>query len=128
MKKLMFILLLIVGYSCTNQEAKEYSNHPEGHLKYKLPNGTYTTYERYMFDEVFPDTIIVEFTRNGNFEKYAKAFRSGVLQDTLGNYYSPAYKLTSAVGDVWIYDFTGKFIEFGCNKAPHSGSPHTYNP
>ena len=49
----------------------------------------YATFERYMWDDGFPDTIIVKFTRDGEFEMYVEAERRGILRKRL---YGNAHK------------------------------------
>ena len=68
----------------------------------------------------FPDTIVVRFTRNGKFEFYTEAVRYGVLEDSLGNSYSPSYVFRDAVGHSWIYDIKGNLVEFHESPYPHS--------
>lgn len=80
------------------------------------------------FNYECPDTIIVAFTRDGKFERYEKAIRRGLVADSTGEYYSPAYVIDCIVGDNFVYDINGKFIEFNCADLPHSGAAHTYNP
>lgn len=38
--------------------------------------GGFVTFEHYMWDVGFPDTIIVPFTRNGKFEEYVEACKT----------------------------------------------------
>ena len=113
------------GHSISDDD---YSKERDDLHPYYVDGSGYASFEKYMWNEGFPDTIIVKFTRDGKFERYVEAVRQGLLEDSLGNYYSPAYAYISVVGDTWIYDINGKFIEFGCNDAPHSGKAHTYNP
>lgn len=138
MRNLVSLMLLIVISSCspkedstTNIQLEEWADYVETRDSlhpYYVEGSGYTTFERWMWDEGFPDTIIVKFTRNGKFEMYVEAYRYGALEDSLGNYYSPAYAFISGVGDIWIYDIKGKFIKFIENDLPHSDMGHTYNP
>ena len=107
---------------------REYSDVRKAPWLYPTGDGKFTTFERYMWDGGFPDTIIVRFTRDGEFEGYVEAVRQGVLEDSLGNYCSPTYVFMSMVGDSWTYDINGRFLEFSCADLPHSGHPHTYHP
>ena len=91
-------------------------------------NIEYGTFEQYMWNEGFPDTIIVPFTRDGKFEYYIKAVRWSLLEDSLGNFYSPAYIYRTISGDAWVYDIKGNFVEFYCGDKPHSGTPNIYKP
>lgn len=86
------------------------------------------TKEHHWFLFECPDTITVAFTRNGKFEDSVKAVRQGLVSDSTGKYYSPAYVFGGVVGDNWTYDINGKFIEFNCVDLPHSGAPHHYKP
>ena len=86
------------------------------------------TKEYYKWNYGYPDTIKVAFTRNGVVEDSVEAVRQGLVADSTGKYYSPAYVFLSVVGDKWIYDVNGKFIESACTVHPHSGAPHHYKP
>lgn len=123
MKKwLVFILMLVcfVGGYLLHMlsfplKDVEYSKYREGKCLYPVFGNSeekFCTFERYMWDGGFPDTIIVRFTRDGKFLGYHEARRYGLLQDSLGNYYSPGYIVEAYNGDNWLYDVKGKFIEF----------------
>lgn len=140
MRKILIIiafLILLVG--CQSEEEKqEQLNHavyaalhdyynntgvsktPKGPFLYFVPDYGYVTFERYMWDEGFPRTIIVKVTYKGKFQGYYEAERRGVLFDSLGNAYSPAYKIESLHGDTWVYDIKGKFIEFNADIADNT--------
>ena len=82
----------------------------------------------YWFNYICPDTIIVALTRNGKLDDSVEAVRQGLIKDNTGHYYSPAYVFSSTVGDTWIYDINGKFIEFNKSPFPHSGKSQIYEP
>lgn len=127
MKWLICIITAIGLVGCISDK-KEYSDVRIRPYLYPDGEGGYTTFERYMWDKGFPDTIIVRFTRDGKLEGYVEAVRQGVLKDRFGNSCSPTYVFMSMVGDNWVYDINGRFLEFNCVDLPHSGQPHTYNP
>ena len=87
-----------------------------------MPDTVYDTYEQYMWDEAFPQTIIVRFTRNGKFVMYVDAERGGgdVTKDKDGNYISPEYVFMDEVGHQWVYDLKGKFVRFEESPFPHN--------
>lgn len=91
-------------------------------------DGFWCTKEFHRWNFEYPDTITVAFTRDGVFEDSVKCERRGLVEDSTGNYYSPAYIFTTVVGDSWTYDVNGKFIRFDCSSSPHSGRPHHYKP
>ena len=107
-----------------------YSEKREPPFLYYVDGCGYATFERYMWDVGFPDTIIVKFTRDGKFMFYADAVRSGLLEDSTGIYYSPSYIFRDAVGHSWVYDIKGKFVEFNESPYPHStqNEEEPYNP
>lgn len=78
-------------------------------------------FEYYMWAYGFPDTIIVRFTRDGKFERYDEAYRSGILEDEYGNAYSPAYMIRCVNGDNFTYDLKGHFIEFNADYIDNPG-------
>lgn len=114
MKKLLFIILPLLSlcYSCKKEKVYALDHREAPYLYYDKQEGGYVTFESYMWVEGFPDSIIVEFTVNGEFQGYTKAGRRGILEDSLGNAYSPAYVIMAYNGDNWVYDIKGKFIEF----------------
>lgn len=128
MRKIVILLSVLAAVCGCTSGNREYSDVRKAPWLYPTGDGKFTTFERYMWDGGFPDTIIVRFTRDGEFEGYVEAVRQGVLEDSLGNYCSPTYVFTSMVGDSWTYDINGRFLEFSCADRPHSGHPHTYHP
>lgn len=86
------------------------------------------TKEYYKWNYGYPDTIKVAFTRNGIVVDSVEAVRHGLLADSTGKYYSPAYVFFATVGDNWVYDINGKFIEFNESQYPHSGKGIKYEP
>lgn len=131
------VILSLTTVCCknSNNDAEVYKRVNDTYSKervypylYYVDDYGYATFERYMWDRGFPDTLIVRFTRNGEFEGYVEAVRQGVLKDSLGNHCSPTYVFVSGVGDSWTYDIDGRFLEFNCVDLPHSGQPHTYHP
>lgn len=138
MKKLLFviILLLLLCFSCKKKEVYALDHKEDPYLYWVsyddcgIPGGGYVTFERYMWDVGFPDTIIVEFTVNGKFSGYQKAERKGLLKDSHGSYYSPAYKIIAYNGDTWVYDIKGNFVEFNqCIDNDPDRDPYVpYNP
>lgn len=115
-------VLVTSEYSESRDSLHPYPIHDaKGHI------AQYGTFERYMWDEGFPDTIIVPFIEKDKYEGYVKAIRQGLLEDSLGNYYSPAYVYMVEVGDSWVYDIKGCLVESTCTTKPHSGQPHTHN-
>lgn len=97
-------------------------------LIYSKEDNAWMTKKLHWFWYECPDTIIVAFTRDGVFEDSVEAIRQGLVEDSIGNYYSPAYVFGSVVGDAWVYDINGKFIEFNESPFPHSGKGHKYHP
>lgn len=114
MKKILYIIIGIMCLGCSHKEQS--SNTPVEHPVCNT------------LDEGYPDTIIVAFTRNGKLEDSVEAIREGLLKDSTGKYYSPAYVFRASVGDTWVYDVNGKFINFHESSLPHSGKPHYYKP
>lgn len=94
---------------------------------YCKEEGYWMTKEMYKWNYGYPDTIMIAFTRNGVFVDSVEAVRHGLVADSTGEYYSPAYVFTSGVGDKWIYDINGKFIEYN-RSYPHSGNEIKYKP
>ncbi len=97
-------------------------------LIYSEEDKEWMTKEQHWFTYECPDTIMVAFTRNGVFEDSVEAVRQGLVADSTGHYYSPAYVFGDVVGNKWIYDINGKFIEFNESPYPHSGKGHKYHP
>lgn len=141
MKKLLYIIVLVLLFcSCQKRDAFYVSSQRKAPYLYyeedvvcnddKSKHKGYVTFEAYMWNQGFPDTIIVEFTYNGKFVRYDKAVRSGILEDSLGNSYSPAYKITAYNGDNWVYDVKGNFIEFNKHSFndPENDPYVPYNP
>lgn len=145
MKKLLFLIVLplFVGCNYTTREEvlKELEEHERDVLDHKEwpyiyyvenlysdGNNGWVTYKAYMWNYGFPDTIIVKFTRDGEFEGYAEARRWGSVVDSFGEHLTPSYMFIAGVGDSWEYDLSGNFINSNCCDAPHSGAPHKYNP
>lgn len=138
MKKLLYIIVMILFFCSCQEKDKFYasSQRKAPYLYYSpyddcgILGGGYITFEAYMWNEGFPDTIIVEFTVNGKFVSYQKAARDGLLEDSLGNFYSPAYRITAYNGDNWVYDIKGNFVEFNqCIDNDSVRDPYVpYNP
>jgi hypothetical protein len=123
MKKLATFLVLVISVtSCSNNSNTEYSNERDDSHSYYVESEGYTSFYRYMWDEGFPDTIIVKFTRNGIFEGYVEAYRADVIKDSFGTAISPAYYFRDVVGHTWVYDLHGKFVAFHESTKPHSTS------
>lgn len=97
-------------------------------LVYSEEDDMWLTKKIHWFWYECPDTITVAFTRNGKFEDSIIAVRQGLVANSKGEYYSPAYVHRAVVGDAWVYDINGKFIESECVDYPHSGTPHKYQP
>ena len=121
MRELLIVLFLgIVVIGCHHYGSNE-NNAPcrEDILK-MLPSNT-----NYYKDWLeYPETIIVAFTRNGKIEDSVEAVRWDMLMDC-----SPSYVFTAGVGDTWVYDVNGNFLEFNCSPFPHSGQGHhNYKP
>lgn len=120
MKKLLFAIipLLLLCISCKKEEIYALDHKEDPYLYWVsyqdcgIPGGGYVTFERYMWDVGFPDSIIVAVTRNGKFLGYDKAKRRGVLKDSHGSSYSPAYKIVGVNGDALVYDLKGNFVRF----------------
>ena len=130
MNQYLSILTLFILLGCSSKE-QEYSEAREGNHLYPvegMSDEKYCTFERFMWDAGFPDTIIVKFTRDGKFERYVEAVRQGVLEDSLGNYYSPAYVFYAHNGDNWVYNLKGEFIEFNRSIDSDNNSSYQYNP
>ena len=133
MRKIVTLLIATLFIGCF-QERGGYSDIREKEHPYPIHDARgkiecYGTFERYMWDEGFPDTIIVEVTRNGVFKGYSKASRYDLLKDSLGNYYSPGYAVKSAVGDMLIYDVKGNFVRYDADIADNPKREITpYNP
>lgn len=152
MKKLIYILAITMLYTgCSYKKAAESYTYYDsifvddlGHISIdsflKIKDSLiyvdndrccspyWCTKKQHWFNYECPDTITVAFTRDGKFECYEKAVRRGLVADSTGDYYSPAYVIESAVGDNFVYDINGKFIKFNCVDLPHSDAPHTYKP
>lgn len=134
MKKLLLIIpLLLLCFSCKKEktEVSDYSDVREAPYLYKDPlSDEYVTFERYMWNGGFPDTIIIEFTVDDKFQSYQKAVRHGVLEDSLGNCYSPAYVIMGHNADNWVYNVKGELVEFNeCHFNDPENDPYVpYNP
>lgn len=110
MKNIIVIMLIAMAWvSCSKRPDLPYSDCPKEDMVYKLSDGTYTNFEHYMFDEGFPDSIIIELKRDSSVI-YMKIPRYTVLKDSLGNYYSPGY---AVFGNdcIVIYDIKGRRVE-----------------
>lgn len=86
------------------------------------------TKEFYTWNYVYPDTIVVPFTRNGVVEDSVEAVKWDVLQDSTGHVYSPLYVFISMTGDTWQYDINGKFVRHTCNPRNHIYEEEPYHP
>ena len=75
----------------------------------------------------YPDSIKTTFVRNSVFEDSIIAYKCGFIKDSIGNT-CPAYVFQAAVGDMWIYNSKGVFVEFIESELLHSDSGHKYNP
>lgn len=135
MKKTVTLIMTMLLLASCNKGDSKYSDYRHGPYQYKVLNGDgstlYTTYRQYMFDEGFPDSIIVRVTRDGKFEGYDVAYRSDVITDSLGNVISPAYIIRFNVGDGLMYNLKGEFVKSLESDLPHSGqgeSDHKWNP
>ena len=92
---------------------------------YCKEEGLWMTKKLYWFNYQCPDSIMVAFTSNGKFVDSVVAYRKGVINNDNN---SPAYVFYSVVGDSWIYDIKGNFIEFHHSRFPHSGNSYQYKP
>lgn len=114
MKQLAFVIifaLLVCG--CTKKDKFYVSDVREDpYLYYDSISEGYVTFEKYMWTCGFPDTIIVDFKWAGRDLGYTEAVRWGDLEDSLGNCYSPEYVIIDQVGNSWVYDFKGQFVQF----------------
>lgn len=135
MRKILLFIACILICGCSESGDKNYSHYKHGPYQYKVLNDDgstlYTTYRQYMFDEGFPDSIIVRVTRDGEFQGYEVAYRRDVIEDSLGNVISPAYVISSVVGDNVVYNLKGEFVQYNESSLPHSGQgdpDHTWNP
>ena len=144
MKRLLFavvslILCISCNYTTKEEVLKELEEHEWDILDHKEwpyvyyvnnSNGDsgWVTYNYYMWNYGFPDTIIVKFTRDGEFEQYVEARKWDIVEDSFDEHLTPSYMFITGVGDSWEYDLSGNFINFNCCDAPHSGAPHKYNP
>lgn len=86
------------------------------------------TKDYYRWNYVYPDTLMVAFTRNGNFEDSVEAIKWDMQEDSIRHIRIPIYVVRDVVGNTWEYDINGKFIEFSCGSRPHSGQPCHYEP
>ena len=111
------ILLLL---SCSNLDKRR---EEKSYVWTLIPDSV----QLYQVAEAYPDSIIVAFTRSGKFEDSVVTYKQGFIKDSLGNTI-PAYIFKAAVGDVWVYDSDGNFVEFIESELPHSDQGHTYNP
>ena len=127
---LLFLVLLLTG--CTSNKQ---ANRKEPEYKIIQEDTLYRircidlippvdTLEKW---KTAPDSILVAFTRNTAIADSFIAYREGMLVDSLGKYYSPAYIFRAVVGDAWVYDINGKFIYFYESPLPHSDKGHKYN-
>lgn len=139
MKKILIILpLILLLVSCHNKKTWVLDHRKAPYLYYerdvqcdnKDQTWGYVTFETYMWDEGFPDTIIVKFKESGKFRGFEEAVRRGILEDSLGNPYSPAYVISAYNGDSWVYDIKGKFVKFNkhVNNDPDKDPYIPYNP
>ena len=153
MRNLLFIILLFVLVGCSNGNHKcpicgyykkrtfggdtvsiwnsgHSSNYKYGPYKYTYYDGrpgsdtVYDNFEQYMWDEVFPDSIIVKFTQDGKFLGYETAYREGVIYDKDSNAISPAYVIGFVVWDKVVYDLKGRFVRFDESPFPHYKDPN----
>lgn len=86
------------------------------------------TKDYYRWNYVYPDTLMVAFTRNGNFEDSVEAIKWDMQEDSIRHIRIPIYVVRDVVGNTWEYDINDKFIEFSCGSRPHSGQPCHYKP
>lgn len=131
MKILLFavvslILCISCNYTTREEVLKELEEHEWDVLDHKEwpymyyvedlysdGNNGWVTFKTYMWNYGFPDTIIVKFTRDGEFEWYTEAHRWDVVKDSFGEHLTPSYIFSSALGDSWTYDLHGHFLSFG---------------
>lgn len=78
-------------------------------LRYVSKETIWVTKEYYKWNYEYPDTIIVRTQDPSGYLKEVKAVRQGLLKDSTGKYYSPAY-LTGPYGYGDVYDVNGKYI------------------
>lgn len=150
MKKILYIIISIMCLSCSlRNQSGNYSSKDsvvimtlgyninlsidsflqvKDSFVYCKEEKCWMTKECYKWNYGYPDTIKVAFTRNGVLEDSVEAVRQGIINDSTGRPYSPAYVFFSTVGDSWVYDADGKYIGFNKSPYPHSGNGINYKP
>lgn len=124
---------------CNKERNSNYSTYRHGSYQYMVKDEggegsdtiLWTTYQQYMCDEGFPDSIIVKVTRDGKFLGYDVAYRRETITDSLGNFVSPAYVIMFNVGDGLVYNLKGELVRTNESSLPHSGQgdpDHVWKP
>lgn len=99
-------------------------------VAYDTPNGVgcYVTFEHYMWNEGFPESILVDVTYKGKHSRYDRAYQAMPEKDSVGNV-MPVYKIRGVNGDALVYDLNGNFIRLDADYGHNPNrEPPTYEP